>query len=108
MPVGLKFGRNVSNFNLGIGFGLDFNYHLSDTHTILGEDDNFTTTTVGGKWTKPSLHTAISFGYPFANRWFVHSRIMYRNISIEDIEFDNVIKESYRLYGIDLGLKFRF
>jgi len=108
MPVGMRFGKEFSKLYLGIGFGLDFNYYISDTHTILSKDNKLTTIPVGGKWLSPSIHTAITVEYPISDQWYIHSKIMYRNTSFKNMTIESDVQESYRFYGLDLGVKLRF
>lgn len=108
MPIGLRFGKEFSSFQIGIGFGLDFNYYLSDTHTVLAEDGSLSSVVVGGKWVNPSLHSALTVDYPISDRWYLHSKIMYRHTSISNATAENDIQQTYKLYGIDLGMKFQF
>ncbi len=108
IPIGMRFGKYFSSFYLGVGFGLDINYHLSDMHTILDSDSKLMTIPVGGRWLSPSFHTAIVVEYPISDNWYIHSKITYRNTTLENISIENDLKENYKLYGIDLGLKVQF
>ena len=108
IPLGLRFGKEFSKIQLGVNFGLDLNYALSNIHTILNTDLELIETPVGDKWLKPSLHTGISADYSLSDRWFLHSKINYRNIKFENTSIGTESKENYSIYGIDLGLKFQF
>lgn len=108
MPLGLKFDKDFSKLNISIAFGLDLNYALSGTHSILSTDGELTKVSVGGKWLSPSLHTGISVEYPILDNWFLHSRISYRNTEIENFSVESDVQESYSIYGIDVGARFKF
>ena len=108
VPLGLRFGKEFSKIQLGIAFGLDLNYSLSNTHTILNTDLKLVAVPVNGKWLTPSFHSGISANYPISDRWFLHSKITYRKIQIENTSIGTASKESYSIYGVDLGLKFQF
>ncbi len=108
MPIGMRFGKRFSNFSFGIGIGLDFNYQLSGEHTILGLDNRLISQPVGGRWQSPAFHTAVTVEYPISEGWYLHSKFMSRNMTLENISPEDKIKESYSLYGVDLGLKLQF
>ena len=108
LPLGIQFGREFSKLKLSLGFGLDFNYGLSDEHTIVGNDGRLTKIPIEGKWFNPSLHSTFTIEYPLFERWYLHSKVMYRSINLEHTTIDNNSEEKYELYGIDLGLKIRF
>lgn len=108
MPVGFRFGRSISKFSLGVGFGLDINYHLSDTHTVLVADDILRDVSVGGNWLRPSLHASVSVDYPISDRFYLQSNLVYRTTSFKNTSTENEITESYKVYAIDLGVKYQF
>ena len=108
MPFGIRFGRNISKLHLSIGLGLDINYGLSDEHTIVGNDGRLTNIPVEGKLFTPSLHTTFTIEYPIFDKWYFHSKVMYRSISLNHTSLENNWEEKYKLYGLDLGLKIKF
>lgn len=108
IPLEVSFGKRVGKLDLGIGFGVDINYQLSDTHVILGEDGKATVNKVGGNWVSPSFNGAFLVGYHLNDKWSITSRLNFRGLELSDHETISTLKSNYKLYGLELGLKRNF
>ena len=108
VPLGLRFRKEFSTIQLGLGFGVDLNYFLSGTQNILGADSGLTASHVEGAWSSPSFHSSLSINYPISEKLYLHSKVNFRSITLESISLGNSVRENYSAYGLDLGIKFIF
>ena len=108
IPLEVSFGKIFNKFDLGFGFGVDFNYQLSDTHVIFDENGKAAVNQVGGKWVSPSFSGALLGGYHLNDNWSITSRVSFRGLTLSDHESISTLKSNYKLYGFELGLKRNF
>ena len=108
IPLEVSFGRSFDRFEIGVGFGVDINYHLSDTHIILNQEGKASVNKVGGMWVSPSFSGALYTGYHLNDRWAIISRVNFRGLTLSDHESISTLKSSYSLYGLELGIKRKF
>lgn len=108
IPLEVSFGRSIERFNVGVGFGIDVNYHLSDTHVILDQEGNASVNKVGGKWESPSFSGSLLAGYHINDNWSITSRVNFRGLTLSDHETISTLKSNYKLYGLEFGLKRNF
>ena len=108
IPLEVSFGKTLGKFDLGLGFGVDINYQLADTHVILNQEGKASVNKVGGNWVSPSFSGALLAGYHFNDKWSITSRINFRGLSLSDHESINTLRSNYKLYGLELGLKRNF
>ena len=108
IPLEMSFGKRFNKFNVGLGFGVDLNYQLKDTHVILDEKGKAVVNGVGGKWIDPSFSGALLLGYAISDRWAISSRINFTGLSFNDHEIITTLRSKYTLYGLEVGLKHYF
>lgn len=108
IPIEISFGKRFNKFDFGLGFGVDINYQLKDTHVILDENEKPIVNRVGGKWINSSFSGAVLIGYNFNDQWSLASRVNFRGLTLNDHESISTLSSKYSLYGIELGLKRSF
>ena len=105
IPMEITFGKSFNKIDLGISFGVDINYQLKDTHVILDQNEKASLNRVGGKWVSPSLSAGLSAGYKINDTWSIISSVNFRQVSLSDHESISTQTSSYKLYGLELGLR---
>ena len=108
IPLEFSFGKSFNRFDIGLGFGIDVNYQLKDTHVIKNENGNAMVAKVGGKFVSPSFGGMVSLGYRLNDHWSITSRVNYRGLKLSDHPTLSTLRSNYKLYGLDVGLRYTF